>query len=96
LDEGVGIDAIIIDYSKVFDLVLHELLLKELAASGVVLMVVVCVRDFLVVRLQRGQIRRRNIQGSQINLRCGTWECFGATNIYSVRECYLEEHRLVY
>ena len=60
------------------------------------LMAVVFVREFLVVRLQRVQIRRRTIQGNQINLRCGTRENFGATNIYSVREWYLEEHRLVY
>ena len=86
LDGRVGIDAIITDNSKAFDLVPHERLLKKLAASGVDLFVVVCVRDFLVVRLQRGQIRRRTIQGSQINLRYGTRERFGATNIYSVRE----------
>ena len=35
LDEGVGIDAIIIDFSKAFDLVLHYRLLTKLAASGV-------------------------------------------------------------
>ena len=35
LDEGVGIDAIIKDFSKAFDLVPHDRLLMKLAASGV-------------------------------------------------------------
>ena len=35
LDEGVGVAAIIIDFSKAFDLVLHYRLLTKLAASGV-------------------------------------------------------------
>jgi len=41
LDEGVGIDANIIDFSKVFDLVPHDRLLTKLAALGVDSMVVV-------------------------------------------------------
>ena len=35
LEEGIGIDAIIIDFSKAFDLVPHDRLLTKLAASGV-------------------------------------------------------------
>ena len=35
LDEAARLDAIIIDHSKVFDLVPHDRLLKEIAASGV-------------------------------------------------------------
>jgi len=35
VDESVGIDAIIIDFSKAFDLVPHDRLLTKLAASGV-------------------------------------------------------------
>jgi len=35
LDEGVGIDAIIIDFSQALDLVPHDRLLTKLAASGV-------------------------------------------------------------
>jgi hypothetical protein len=35
MDEGVSIDAIIIDFSKAFGLVPHDRLLTKLAASGV-------------------------------------------------------------
>ena len=53
LDEGVRIDAIIIDFSKAFDLVPHDWLLTKLAASGVDSRIVVWVREFLVGRIQR-------------------------------------------
>ena len=53
LDEGVGIDAIIIDFSKAFELVPHNRLLMKLAASGVDSRVVVWVTEFLVGRTQR-------------------------------------------
>ena len=52
LDEGVGIDVIVIDFSKAFDLVPHDRLLTKLAASGVDSRVVVWVREFLVGRTQ--------------------------------------------
>jgi len=48
LDEGVGIVAIIIDFSKTFDLVLHDRLLTKLAASGLESRAVVWVREFLI------------------------------------------------
>jgi len=44
LDKGVSIDAIIIDFSKAFDLVPHDRLLMKLGASGVDSRVVVWVR----------------------------------------------------
>jgi len=50
LDEGVGIDAIIIDFSKAFDLVPHDRLHTKLVASGVDSRVVVWVREFFVGR----------------------------------------------
>ena len=56
LDEGVVIDAIIIDSSKTFDLALHDRLLTKLAASGVDSRVVVWVREFLVGRTQRVRV----------------------------------------
>jgi len=62
LEEGVGIDAYIIDFSKAFDLVPHDRLLTKLAASGVDSRIVVWVREFLVSRTQKvsvgGQLSR--------------------------------------
>jgi len=43
-----SIDAIIIEYSKAFELFPHDRLLTKLVASGVELRVVVLVRKFLV------------------------------------------------
>jgi hypothetical protein len=56
LGEGVGIDAIVIDFSKAFDLVPHDQLLTKLAASGVDSRVVVWVREFLVGHTQRVRV----------------------------------------
>ena len=53
LDEGVRTDAIITDFSKAFDLVPHDRLLTKIAATGVDLRAVVCVKEFLLGRLQR-------------------------------------------
>ena len=56
LDERVGIDAIVIDFSEAFDLVPHDRLLTKLAASGVDSRVVVCIREILVGRTQRVRV----------------------------------------
>jgi hypothetical protein len=48
--------AIIIDFSKAFDLVPHDRLLMKLAASGVDSRIVVWVREFLVGRTQRVRV----------------------------------------
>jgi len=56
LDTVADIDAIIIDFSKVFDLVPHDRLLTKLAASGVDSRVVVGVREFLADRTQRVRV----------------------------------------
>jgi len=63
LDEGVGADAIIIDFSKAFDLVPHDGLLMKLAALGVESSVVIWVREFLVGHTQKvrlgGQLTKK-------------------------------------
>ena len=52
LDNGDRIDAIIVDFSKAFDLVPHGRLLTKIANSGVDARVVVWIREFLLGRTQ--------------------------------------------
>jgi hypothetical protein len=52
MDNGDRIDAIVIDFSKAFDLVPHNQLLMKIANSGVGSLVVAWVREFLLVRTQ--------------------------------------------
>lgn len=56
LDEGVRTDAIIIDFSKAFDLVPHGRLLSKIAATGVDFRVVVWIKEFLLGRTQRVRV----------------------------------------
>ena len=56
LDNGDRIDAIIIDFSKAFDLVLHGRLLTKIANSEVDCRVVVWIRKFLLGRTQRVRV----------------------------------------
>ena len=56
LDKVVGIDAIIIDFSKAFDLVPHDQLLTKLAALGMDSRVVIWVRLLLVGHTQRVKV----------------------------------------
>jgi hypothetical protein len=53
LDNGAKSDAIILDFSKVFDLVPHDRLLTKIAASGVDSKIVVWVREFCLSRTRR-------------------------------------------
>ena len=52
MDNGDRIDAIVIDISKTFDLVLHDRLLMKIANSGVNSRVIAWVREFLLGRMQ--------------------------------------------
>ena len=56
LDKGGGINAIIIDFSKAFDLDAQDRLLTKLAASGMDSKVIVWVREFLVCRTLRVKV----------------------------------------
>jgi len=49
---------IIIDFSKAFDLVPHDWLLKIIAASGMDSRMVVWIREFLIDRSQRVRVGR--------------------------------------
>jgi hypothetical protein len=57
LNNGDRIDAIIVDFSKAFDLVPHGLLLVKITNSGVDARVVVWIREFLLGRTQRVRVR---------------------------------------
>jgi hypothetical protein len=71
LEKGDGIIAIIIDISKDFNLVLHDRLLRKLAAFGGDSRVVVCVREFYVGRTQRirlgGQLSKEDKVNSVVS-----------------------------
>ena len=56
LDNGDKIDAIILNFSKAFDLVPHGRLLTKIANSGVNSRVVVWIRQFLLGRTQRVRV----------------------------------------
>jgi len=56
LDNGDKIDAIIVDFSKAFDLVPHGRLLTKIANSGMDSRVVVWIRKFLLGRTQRVRV----------------------------------------
>jgi len=56
LDNGGRMDAIIVDFSKAFDLVLHGRLLVKIANLGVEARVVEWIKQFLTGRMQRVRV----------------------------------------
>jgi len=56
MDNGDRIDAIVIDFSKTFDLVPHDRLLMKIANSGVESRVVAWVRELLLGRTKRVRV----------------------------------------
>ena len=56
MDNGDRIDAIVIDFSKAFDLVPHHRLLMKIAISGVDSRIVAWVREFVRGRTQRVKV----------------------------------------
>jgi len=56
MNEGVRIDAIIIDVSEALDLVPHDRQLTKIAATGMDLRVVVRIKEFLLERSQRVRV----------------------------------------
>ena len=68
LDEAARLDAIIIDFSKAFDLVPRDRLLKKFPASGVDSRVVVWIREFLIDRFQRVRVGRHFSEEVRVTL----------------------------
>jgi hypothetical protein len=85
MDIGDRIDAIVIDFSKAFDLVPHDRLLMKIAISGVDWRVVAWVREFLLGRTQRVKSRRAFIRGSYSNVWCTARERIRSTSGSSLR-----------
>ena len=69
LDNGDRIEAIIIDYSKAFDLVPHGRLLTKIANSGVDSRVVVWIREFVLSRTQRVSVGGQLSEEVRLKLR---------------------------
>jgi hypothetical protein len=69
LDNGERIYAIIVDFSKDFDLVPHGRLLTKIANSGVYARVVVWIREFLLTSHAESQGRRATIRRNQSSVR---------------------------
>ena len=78
LDEGFGIDTIIIDFSKAFDLVPFNRLLTKLAVSSVDSRVVVWVSELLVGRTQRVTVGGQLSQEVKVNSRVLQGSLFGS------------------
>jgi hypothetical protein len=76
LHEGVRTDAIVIDFSKAFDLVPHDRLIRKFSKAGVDVRVVKRIKEFLLGRSQR-ESRRTTIGGSPSKLRSATRESVG-------------------
>ena len=56
--EAARLDGVIIHFSKAFDLVPHDCLLKKIGTSGVDSRVVIWITEFLIGRSQRVRVER--------------------------------------
>jgi len=67
LDEGFRTATIIVDFSKAFDLVLHDKLLTKIAGTGVDLRVVVWVKEFHLGHSQRVIVEEQISEEVRVN-----------------------------
>jgi hypothetical protein len=67
LDKGVKADAIIIDFSKVLDIVLQDRMLRKIAATGLDFRADVWVKEFLLRGSQRVRVDRQQSEGVSVN-----------------------------
>ena len=80
LDKTAMLDAIIMDFSKAFDLVPHDRLLTKTAVSGVDCRVVVWIREFPLGDSQ-SYSSTAIITASQSNVRGTARDCIGSTSV---------------
>ena len=84
LDNGDRIDAIIIDFSKAFDLVPHGRLLTKIANSEVDSRVVVWIKEFLLGRMQRVRVEGHLSEEVKSNVRCTAREHIRSSSVPSL------------
>jgi hypothetical protein len=89
--EGVLIISIIIDFSKAFDFVPNDRLLKKLLASGVDSRVVVWVREFLVGRKKSVNVRGQLFKEVKVKSGVRQGSVYWNTILSTVWKRYLEE-----
>ena len=86
LDNGDKIGAIIVDFSKAFDLVPHGRLLTKIANSGVDSRVVVWIREFLLGRTQRVRVGGQLSAEVKSNVRCTARKRSWSSSVPSLRK----------
>ena len=77
LDNGDRTDAIIIDFSKAFDIVPQSRLLTKIANSGVDSRVVVWIGEFLLGRTQRVRVGRQLSEDVRVTSGVTQWGVLG-------------------
>jgi len=95
LNNGDRIDAIIIDFSKAFDLIPHGRLLTKIAKSGVDYRVVVWIREFLLGRMHRVRVGGHLSEEVRVTSRVPQGRVLGPL-VPSLRKRYFEEYRVNY
>jgi len=96
LDNGDKIDAIILNFSKAFDLVPHGRLLTKIANSGVNSRVVVWIRQFLLGRTQRVRVGGQLSAEVKSNVRCTARKRIRSSSVPSLSKWYLKEYGINY
>jgi hypothetical protein len=98
-DNGGRTDAVVIDFSKAFDLAPHDRMLTKIAASGVDSWVVIWIREFLLGRTQRVRVGEQLSEEVRVtsrlpegSVRSTTRVCTWSTTVPRVRKCCLEKY----
>ena len=86
LDEAARLDAIIIDFSKAFDEVPHDRLVKKIAVSEVDSKVAVWIMEFLIGCSQRVRVERHYSEEVKSYIRRTSRERCGTTFVPSLHE----------